>query len=253
MNRLPILLIATAIGLFLGQTALAEPAWGSNCLACHNQVLDGVLFVVGEDTQADPDESATGATDRGVLQVFSAIRGETKSLQAGLAGLSLGNTYAVELKRFRFPGVEAGGQLTYAADCEWPEWGESAGYYTDPFIRYTWDSGPAVFDYEIGIESDAAFDYYDVVYAVAGKLAGSGELFYAEQHFYVQVMPLYGDTNCDGSVDVFDIDSFVMAITAPSTYAQTYCDGDNTQADVNGDGLVDIFDIDPFVEALTGG
>ncbi len=64
--------------------------------------------------------------------------------------------------------------------------------------------------------------------------------------------PLLGDMNCDGSVDFFDIDAFVLAITDPAGYAAQYPDCDLSQADCNEDGSVDFFDIDSFVELITG-
>ena len=62
-----------------------------------------------------------------------------------------------------------------------------------------------------------------------------------------------GDLNCDGSVDFFDIDAFVLAVTDAAAYAATYPDCDIMLADCNGDGEVDFFDIDAFVEVVTGG
>ncbi len=62
-----------------------------------------------------------------------------------------------------------------------------------------------------------------------------------------------GDLNCDGVVDAFDIDAFVMALTDPDGYTAAFADCDMMLADVNGDGLVNAFDIDPFVELLIGG
>jgi hypothetical protein len=61
-----------------------------------------------------------------------------------------------------------------------------------------------------------------------------------------------GDLNCDGQVNAFDIDPFVLAITNPSAYGQQYPNCDIMLADCNGDGQVNAFDIDPFVEILTG-
>ena len=118
----------------LVQPASAEPAWGGNCLRCHGVLLANTIFVVGEDTMADPDESATGAPDRGILQVFQAPNGGTRTLEALVVGLEAGDTYAVELKRLRFPGVEGGGELRYTGECEWPEWGESANSSTEPYL-----------------------------------------------------------------------------------------------------------------------
>jgi streptogramin lyase len=62
-----------------------------------------------------------------------------------------------------------------------------------------------------------------------------------------------GDLNCDGAVNTFDIDPFVLALTNLTGYAEAYPDCDHMLADINGDGLVNAFDIDPFVLVLTGG
>ena len=64
---------------------------------------------------------------------------------------------------------------------------------------------------------------------------------------------LIGDLNCDGVVDAFDIDWFVIAMTNPDAYVLFFPDCDITLADTNGDGTIDSFDIDPFVELLLGG
>ena len=102
---LPLVLLCVAI---VTPRASAEPAWGSNCLSCHGQLQTNTLYVIGEDTTADPDESKTGAPDRGPLPIFQTFRGKTKSLQAELVGLDLDDTYAVELKRLRYSGVGRG-------------------------------------------------------------------------------------------------------------------------------------------------
>jgi hypothetical protein len=62
-----------------------------------------------------------------------------------------------------------------------------------------------------------------------------------------------GDVNCDGAVNVFDIDPFVLALTNPAGYQTAYPDCFISNADANRDGLVNAFDIDPFVVLLTGG
>jgi hypothetical protein len=63
--------------------------------------------------------------------------------------------------------------------------------------------------------------------------------------------PIPGDTNCDGAVNAFDIDPFVLALTDPVAYgvAQPVCN--ILTADCNDDGEVNAFDIDPFVMLLT--
>jgi endonuclease/exonuclease/phosphatase family metal-dependent hydrolase len=63
-----------------------------------------------------------------------------------------------------------------------------------------------------------------------------------------------GDLNCDGFVNSFDIDAFVLAILDPAGYAIQYPNCDLLLGDVNGDTFVNSFDIDPFtVAVLTGG
>ena len=59
-----------------------------------------------------------------------------------------------------------------------------------------------------------------------------------------------GDLNCDGSINNFDIDPFVLAIMDSGQYAAAYPDCDYMLADVNEDDTVNNFDIDPFVDLI---
>lgn len=61
-----------------------------------------------------------------------------------------------------------------------------------------------------------------------------------------------GDVNCDGQIDAFDIDPFVLALSDPAAYAIAYPECDIERANLNGDGMVNVFDIDPFVAQLAG-
>jgi hypothetical protein len=69
------------------------------------------------------------------------------------------------------------------------------------------------------------------------------------------VGPVYrrGDLNCDGSVDFGDINAFVLALSNPTAYGQTYPGCPILNGDINGDGSVDFGDINPFVALLSGG
>ncbi len=60
------------------------------------------------------------------------------------------------------------------------------------------------------------------------------------------------DVNCDGGIDAFDIDPFVLALTDAAGYAAAYPDCHVLLADINNDGVVNVFDIDPFIAKLTG-
>jgi hypothetical protein len=233
---------AMLLVLCMARPALAEPAWGKNCLSCHGQLQTSSLFVFGEDTTADPDESATGAPDRGTLPVFQVYRGQAKTLQAEVVDLVTDDTYAVELRRLRFDGVENGVQLTYTGDCNWPEWGEDANYYSDPVVAYRWGAGPTTFTFEISVDSATTPDYFDLVFAVAGKLADDGGLFYAEEHFYLQVLNVLGDLNGDCLRDMTDFSLFASAYG--SAMASPSYDPD---ADINADGVVDFGDFVIFI------
>ena len=74
--------------------------------------------------------------------------------------------------------------------------------------------------------------------------------------FTVVAVDLVGDLDCNGVIDFFDIDPFVVALlsTAPSyaEYHAQYPDCDHLHADCNQDGSINFFDIDPFVDLLLG-
>ncbi len=59
-----------------------------------------------------------------------------------------------------------------------------------------------------------------------------------------------GDIDCDGDVDLFDIDPFVEALYGEYSFAQTSPDCLWLNADCDKNGTVDFFDIDPFVALL---
>jgi len=63
-----------------------------------------------------------------------------------------------------------------------------------------------------------------------------------------------GDANCDGTVDGFDIQPFVLALTDPNSWIAQYPNCDILcVCDANCDGTVDGFDIQYFVGCLTNG
>jgi hypothetical protein len=62
-----------------------------------------------------------------------------------------------------------------------------------------------------------------------------------------------GDLNCDGAIDSFDIDPFVLALTNPAGYQAQYPNCNIMNGDINCDGAVDSFDIDGFVECIVTG
>ncbi|TWT41126.1 Reprolysin (M12B) family zinc metalloprotease [Phycisphaerae bacterium RAS1] len=64
---------------------------------------------------------------------------------------------------------------------------------------------------------------------------------------------LPGDMNCDGNVNVLDINAFTLALSDPVAYAAAYPGCNILNGDLNGDGLVNVLDINPFVALLSGG
>ncbi len=62
-----------------------------------------------------------------------------------------------------------------------------------------------------------------------------------------------GDLNCDGSVDFGDINPFVLALSNPALWQQTYPGCPILNGDINNDGAFNFGDINPFVALLSGG
>jgi hypothetical protein len=80
--------------------------------------------------------------------------------------------------------------------------------------------------------------------AVAYAAPYNGSLQYAER-----VAPS-GDTNCDGQVNLDDIEPFVVALVGRESYQAAYPNCRWLNADINEDGRVTFDDINPFVELL---
>ena len=61
-----------------------------------------------------------------------------------------------------------------------------------------------------------------------------------------------GDLNCDGQVNAFDIEPFLLAMFNPDEYAIRFPGCDINNGDIDGDGTVNAFDIEPFLVLLFG-
>ena len=59
-----------------------------------------------------------------------------------------------------------------------------------------------------------------------------------------------GDVNCDGGVDAFDIEPFLLALFDLAQYTILYPNCLRSLADTNQDGQVNAFDIEGFLEIL---
>jgi hypothetical protein len=58
--------------------------------------------------------------------------------------------------------------------------------------------------------------------------------------------------NCDGLVNPFDIEPFILALTDLASYQVAYPNCDILTADCNANGVVNAFDIDPLIALLVG-
>lgn len=182
--------LAMLLLLALAPALRAEPAWTrtGNCQACHTDAYPGILAVIGNDGMFDPD-GATGPL--APLKVFRAQRGlNEKNLSLQVGGLAAGDTYAVALLRASQPGVVNSSQLVCTPDCAWTDWVAGVDHvYSEPARKYAWGSGPPAFNFQVDIPSTAAYDCYDLVFAVAGVRKATGRPFYSEEHFYLSVAP----------------------------------------------------------------
>lgn len=61
---------------------------------------------------------------------------------------------------------------------------------------------------------------------------------------------LLGDMNCDGAVDIADIEPFSVALIDPDGYSASYPSCGLTQGDLNGDSSIDGLDIAEFLRDL---
>jgi hypothetical protein len=176
--------IAARSGLILiglAGSVYGEAAWtrDGNCMACHTSQYAGLLDVFDDDGTVNPG-------GHGEFKVFRVGRGQTRSLWAAVGGLRAADKYSVAIRGFKFRGVTTNATLTYNADCDWADWQGSAGTFSFPDFYAKWPAGPSLFNYEMNPTTGAPLDYYDLTCILAGRTAG-GDLFYDEEHFYVQV------------------------------------------------------------------
>lgn len=86
----------------------------------------------------------------------------------------------------------------------------------------------------------------------AGEMAGGG--YSLRGGFWPGALTtpgiLAGDMNCDGLVNNFDIDPFVLALVTPQAYVLAFPNCNILNGDVDHSGTLTNFDIDPFVVCL---
>ncbi|TWT42215.1 Quinoprotein glucose dehydrogenase B precursor [Phycisphaerae bacterium RAS1] len=103
----------------------------------------------------------------------------------------------------------------------------------------------SVGQFVLGMGRDAQGEVYVMVNDIGTPFGTTGAV--------LRVGPGRGDTNCDGVVNVLDINPFVLALADPAAYAAQFPNCTTEQADIDGSGTADVLDINPFVALLSGG
>ncbi|MCK6455714.1 MAG: hypothetical protein L6Q92_04190 [Phycisphaerae bacterium] len=108
---------------------------------------------------------------------------------------------------------------------------------------------------EINYAGDRLEIYFDPAYTVTQGGIIFGTTSMGQGNFgqiVVPAPPLLGDMNCDGVVNLLDMDPFILALKDPALYATTYPNCDILAGDFDGDGVVTGLDIAPFLDRIIG-
>lgn len=135
--------------------------------------------------------------------------------------------------------LAATGFTLYVGDCNWPT-------NVTPIQTAVLAPGEtAVIDIEVAIPPTGPAS--DIATISAQCDVDGGTRAYAT--LTTQRRPV-GDTDCDGDIDYFDIDPFLVALSGPDAYAQAYPECEWNHADCDEDGDVDYFDVQAFLTLL---
>ncbi len=107
-----------------------------------------------------------------------------------------------------------------------------------PPTAFTWDGRP--------------FTGYGIYLAHDSDTGTGGDVAWID-NFVITVLPVVGDTNCDGVVNFDDINPFVTALVSQQSYETQYPNCRWLNADVDGNSTVNFDDINPFVACLVAG
>jgi probable HAF family extracellular repeat protein len=122
------------------------------------------------------------------------------------------------------------------------------------YIAFLWDAEHGMRDVSTLLEARTPPEFAEIgiIYDInnRGQMVGAA---YGAGEGLVLTPFVVGDMNCDGAVDVFDIEGFVTGLVDPAAYAQRFpdCFADSA-GDINQDAEFDAFDIEPFIELLSG-
>jgi hypothetical protein len=220
---------------------------------------------VSTDFAASAPNSMEAVSGTDMVQLFSIDSGKwTLRCKLYVPSSATGDGYVIMMNQYGAPAID-NWSLQVRFDSLNGIVESQFDYNTLPLIMDEWVELRA----EIDLDSDVLDIYYGADPLALGliwteNVSGGGITSIACLDLYsqsldgiyyddVSLLPpaLCGDANCDGVIDNFDIDPFVLALTDPCTYMALY--GCLMNCDTNLDGTVDNFDIDTFVFAVTNG
>jgi hypothetical protein len=182
--------------------AAAKAPYGRSCAVCHIAPPPGVdsPSAAGFTGLADPDESATGAADRGLSKVFTVQRGQSVDLKVLIDLLVIPKPvkYAVSLNGMEQRGVEQGGNLGFLASHADPAWFRQTGilqadparpYYTNTAYFGPNYTMPVMLTFSLAVSPTADLDYYNLFFSMGVSGSGSSSRFARSEHFYLRVIP----------------------------------------------------------------
>lgn len=205
MTSRPILVLAAlcapfalALGMLAG-SASAKPSFaitnGNSCRdSCHLSVETGRMQVTDADGVLDLGTQLDGKT-RGELKLFQVDPGSMVTLSMQV--LNGDAVFAVQLKRLETPGQlnDLANFMTWLDDnLQSNPWTRQEDTNPPYFTKDDGNNGglPAseagVFSFDLFVDAATPPDVYDLEFAVAGK-TGAEDLFYQDEHFYLQVVP----------------------------------------------------------------
>lgn len=98
----------------------------------------------------------------------------------------------------------------------------------------------------VAVKNTTGYTAYRVIFPTVKDAGGANSMQLAEMTFTGEISDiLVGDVNCDGEVNLLDVQPFVNVLTGVDPFTP--------KADINGDGNVDLLDVTPFVNLLSGG
>lgn len=127
---------------------------------------------------------------------------------------------------------------------------------------FIWDAAHGMRKLKTVLQADYGLDLTgwtpEMAYAISADgraIAGWGWNPDGWREAWLAVMPpiLRGDVDCDGGVGFGDINPFVLLLSDPELWQQTYPECPIRNGDINADGVVDFADINPFVDCVVNG